>query len=473
MMKKLLISLSFLLTSIVSLAQQVPFYNHFLINPFVYNPAYTGYSDYTNISFVRNQRFSSFGSTAVGNYLTAEGAINKRRMGVGLTVASQSQGIQQQLMSSLNYAYRLTISDNSTLRFGVAGGVLDNRIDDSDISVEQQDDPYFTGLRHTAPVFDLNVGVLYTLGGFRLGLSVPQITGGKVKYASETGRGYYQLARHFMGSVEYDFRAGKKLVIRPNALVRYIPDAPFQYDLSAMLMLDNKIWISGTYKSEYAVQLNAGFRVWDFLRVGYSYELLTGSMKAYNTGTNHEIFIGFSFREKSEPVIERVEVEREVIRVDETAIRERDSLQVLKDSLESELRRALTERMNAEKLQRERDSLAKIAKPVVRPSASPQSDSDIQVAKGYRFRELDNTASPDGYYVITGVFSSTVNAQNALERNKTRYPSTYLVINEMNGWYYVVVHYSTEPAPARKVFYELKSKQSGKVWILNYRRPPE
>lgn len=459
--------------------QQVPFYNHYLINPFVYNPASTGASDYVNASFVRNQRYSSFGSTAINNYLTVEGPIAKGNMGLGLIVAHQNQGIQQQLMSSLNYSYRLKINENQNLRFGVSAGVLDNRIDYNQINAQDINDPYLTGLRPTAPVFDMNVGLLYTLKDLRIGISVPQIVGGKVKYAREKGRGYYQLERHYMMSLEYDFHVGQKLIIRPNAIARYLPNVPLQYDVTAMAMYDNKLWASATYKSDYAVQFNAGVRVLDLLRVGYSYELLIGSIKGYNTGMNHEIFLGLSFKGKREKEVEIVEKVVEVKVVDELAVKQRDSIQQLKDELENQLKRLLEDRAEKDRIQKEKDSLANqarvvepkvIPKPIdtVKPKVTKPAPEVIPVAKGYHFVNLDKSESPDGFYVITGVFSNRQNADLMLNKNLSEYPNSYLVINQTNNFYYVVILYSLDQELASKTFTDYKTKKRQKVWILNY-----
>lgn len=448
--------------------QQVPFYNHYLINPFVYNPASTGASDYVNASFVRNQRYSSFGSTAVNNYLTVEGPIAKGNMGLGLVVAHQNQGIQQQLMSSLNYSYKLKINDNQNLRFGISAGVLDNRIDYDQINAEEINDPYLTGIRQTAPVFDMNVGLMYNWKDLRIGISVPQIIGGKVKYAREKSRGYYQLERHYMMSLEYDFHVDEKMIVRPNAILRYMPNAPIQYDVTAMAIYNNMIWASATYKSDYAVQFNAGVRVLDFLRVGYSYELLIGSIKTYNTGMNHEIFLGFSFKGKREKEIQIVEKEVKV--VDDLAARERDSVQKLKDELEDRLKRLLEDQAQKDRLQREKDSLANLAKVTPVDTVKPKKTTPevIPVAKGYHFVNLDKSESPDGFYVITGVFSNRQNADLMLSKNQGEYPTSYLVINESNNYFYVVILYSLDQELATKTFNDYKTKKKQKVWILNY-----
>lgn len=452
------------------MGQQVPFYNHYLINPFVYNPACTGASDYVNASFVRNQRYSSFGSTAINNYLTVEGPISKGNMGLGLIVAHQTQGIQQQLMSALSYSYRLKINDDHNIRFGVSAGVLDNRIDYNQINAQDINDPYLTGLRPTAPVFDMNVGLMYNWKDLRIGISVPQIIGAKVKYAKERSRGYYQLERHYMMSLEYDFHAGEKVIIRPNAVMRYMPNVPFQYDVTLMALYNNMLWASATYKSDYAVQFNAGVRVWDFLRIGYSYELLTGSMKAYNTGTNHEIFLGFSFKGKREKEIQIVEKPVQVI--DDVAVKQRDSIQKLKDELESKLKKMLEDQAQKDRLQREKDSLSNIAKvtktDTVKPKSEPQEE--IPVAKGYRFINLDRSDSPDGYYVITGVFSNKQNADHVLSKSLAEYPDAYLVINEVNNYFYVVILYSLDQELATATYKDYKTKKKQKVWILNYKK---
>ncbi|WP_343604006.1 type IX secretion system membrane protein PorP/SprF [Fluviicola sp.] len=470
MSKRLLLFIIVCLCGGSLFGQQVPFYNHYLINPFVYNPAATGASDYVNASFVRNQRYSSFGSTAVNNYLTVEGPISKGNMGLGLIVAHQTQGIQQQLMSSLSYSYRLKINDDHNIRFGLSAGVLDNRIDYNQINAQEANDPYLTGLRPTAPVFDMNVGLLYNWKDLKIGISVPQLIGSKVKYAKERSRGYYQLERHYMMSLEYDFHAGEKVIIRPNAVMRYMPDVPFQYDVTLMGIYNNMLWASATYKSDYAVQFNAGVRVLDFLRVGYSYELLTGSMKAYNTGTNHEIFLGFSFKGKREKEIEIQKIEVKV--PDDLALKQRDSIQKLKDELENKLKKMLEDQAQRDRLQREKDSLANLAKVTPADTVKPKKEApeEIPVAKGYHFVNLDKSESPDGFYVITGVFSNRQNADHVLAKSLGEYPDTYLVINEANSYFYVVILYTLDQELATTTFKDYKTKKKQKVWILNYKK---
>lgn len=446
-----------------SYAQQVPLYNHYLINPFVYNPALTGNSEYINTAFVRNQRFSSFGSMAVNNYLTVEGAFNKDKMGLGIMVAHQTQGVQQQLMSTLNYAYRLKINEDHTIRFGFAAGVLDNRIDYSELNAEDVNDPYLMALRPTKPVFNLNVGLNYQWKNLQIGVAIPQIIGNKVEYANTSDRGYFQLERHYMGSVQYNWIIKDKWRIQPNALVRFMPNAPLQYDGGVQAWFNNKIWLGATYKSDYAVQFNAGVHLFDFVRVGYSYEYLIGKMRDYQTGVNHEVFVGFSFKSKKEKEIQIVEKEVKV--PDDIAARERDSVQRLKDELENQLREILAEK---DALKRKQDSLDMAAKNTTKPVAT--NPEEIPYAKGYKFVELDSTDSPDGFYIISGVYASKKNAESVLNSLKSRYSTAYLVVNLTNKYYYVVILHTLDQLEAMKTFTEYKKLSKSKVWILNYKK---
>ena len=71
-------------------AQQVPLYNHVVINPFVYNPAMAGASGDVNAFLVRNQRYASFATASVNNYLTIDGAFANQSAVFGVQVSNQT-----------------------------------------------------------------------------------------------------------------------------------------------------------------------------------------------------------------------------------------------------------------------------------------------------------------------------------------------------------------------------------------------
>jgi len=460
-------------------AQQVPFYNHYIMNPFVYNPAMAGYSGDVNTYFVRNQRYTAFNGGSINNYLTVEGAFMQDKAGIGLSVLHQKQGMQQQLGAGLTYAYKIRLTENQDLRFGITAGMLDNRLDVSSINVLQSTDPYLLQLRPNTTSFDMNAGLAYRFNSLKVGVAVPQVLGNKVTYSKEHSRGYYQLARHIMGSAEYDFHflADGALIVKPQALVRYIPGAPVQYDFTAHVEHNRFGWASVTYKSDYAVQFNAGVHIRKQLHVGFSYEYLIASMKSYSSGMNHEILIGYTFKDRgTREVIRTVEV-RDTVRIETIDRTQTDELLRRNKELEELLKQSLAEKKLADQQKDNADSLrlarerelanrpvdAQPVKPV-----NPQP-SQLEYAKGYRFVELDGTTSPDGVYVISGVFSSKPNAESTRQKNLANYPDTYLVINQKNGYYYVVILYTTDEALGRAEYKKYVRETGNKTWILKYR----
>lgn len=471
-------------------AQQVPFYNHNMINPFVFNPSMAGASGDLSAFLVRNQRYSGFNGASVNNYLSIDGSLLKGKGGFGVQVAHQTHGIQQQLSSSLTYAYGIRFRNAGSLRFGVTGGLLDNRIDIAAINVMDQNDPYLATMRAKVSSFNMNAGLTYRWKSLNVGLTVPQLLGNKVSYDKENSRGYYRLERHIMAMAQYDFSlsGNKSITFRPNAIVRFVPGAPIQYDLTAFVNHTKIGWASVGYKSDYSIQMNIGFHIMQQFKVGYSYEYLIGSMRNYSTGAHHEIMLGFVFNTKEKEVI--TVIEKEVIVKDTLELaestKENEELAKKNQELEEQLKKALAEKeqLAEEKKVLEEKQLSDAENKANKTSGAsgtpnagktngrPNSGlEEINIAKGYKFIELDSlkSNSPDGFYVVCGVFSSAQNANASLARNKKYFPDTYLVINQKNGYYYVILKYTTNQSEAVEIEKRYIRTVKKDAWVLNYR----
>ncbi len=473
-------------------AQQVPFYNHVVINPFVYNPAMAGASGDVNAYLVRNQRYASFSTASVNNYLTIDGAFAKQKAGFGVQVSNQTAGLQQQFAASLSYAYRIRLTKTQELRFGLNAGILDNRFDVKSINVEQLDDPYLVSMRPAVTSFDMNAGVAYSWNSLKIGLAVPQMIGNKVAFDKENSRGYYRLARHVLFSTSYDFPLTKSgmLSLKPVGFLRYVPGAPIQYDV--LLQFDHRKigWASAGYKSGYSVQMNVGFHVLKQFKIGYSYEYLVGSIKNYSSGAHHELMLGFKFgnpKRENIPVPDKSVAVTQPDTINQQLIERNKELEelLLKTLAEKEI---IKEQQNEliqqnKELQQEKEVLIVEVEKQKTPSTDtvatvpqkdPQKDPPVKplekipYAKGYRFIDLDLADSPDGFYVISGVFSSRKNADIALTKSLEDFSSSYLVINKKNGFYYVVILYTLDQEEATKMSKKYKRSTKKDAWILNY-----
>ena len=474
-----------------SISQQIPFYNHYFINPFVYNPAYTGNTENVNTYLVRNSRNSSFDGGAINNYLTVDGGIKDGKQGLGLSVIYQTQGIQQQLGAGLSYSYLMKINQNNSIRVGVQGGFLDNQLDASEINVEMSDDPFLQELSRNKLTYNGTFGLLYTFKKTRIGFSIPQLIGNKIEYGKGDSRGFYQLERHYMLNLsqQIDLTQDKNWSLTPNVILRYLPGLRPQYDV--LLQADHKkwAWLAVGYKSDYAVEMNIGIKVLKGLKIGYSYEYLVGSLNQYRSGVNHEILLGLTFnndkdkkriseleKQNDEILISKIQMEQ-VVSNDENQQIERNMM--LEDSLSrmNYLYNRQLEENKALKAEVEayRSSLNQVG-PEDEIDENFKTDIDsipedekIIRSSGYRFVDLQNLRAPSGYYLINGVFSSRSNAMSHLESTRMNgSPDAYLLLNKTNRFYYVILFYSSddrEVINARKIY---KKSNSIKTWVLEY-----
>lgn len=479
------------------LGQQVPFYNHYFLNPFVYNPAFTGYSDNVRASLVRNSRNGSFDGGAINNYLTVDAAFSEWNSGLGLMLVGQTHGIQQQFGGNLSYAYFLRINQDHRIRFGVQAGFMDNQIDESEINVEDQDDPYLQNLRKNKLAFNGMAGLAYEWKQLRVGFSIPQILGNKVTFGQDGSRGSYLLQRHYMASAAYSFEltSNGKWLLTPYFLTRFAPGLPYQFD--GLLRVEHKDWgwLSAGYKSDYAVEFNAGVRLFKSLEIGYSYELVIGSLNAYHSGMNHEFLLGYTFGKGGDSkrlaeleaknrqlANDKQEAEDRLRAMLEEKQRERDQFvkdslameQAMRDSLLAQEARnreleARNKELEAQNARLKQENEKPVEKPVVQ---NDEDDTQITKAKGYYFVELDQSESPNGYYVITGVFSNRSNAdtqkQLCLDNG---FNETRLVINKNTGLYYIVILLTPEKAKALETNRNYLKNVNKKTWVLNYDKP--
>ena len=490
-MNRLLLLLILAVTNNV-FSQQIPFYNHHFINPFIYNPAYTGYTENVNTYLVRNSRNSSFDGGAINNYLTVDGALKDGKFGLGLSVAYQTQGIQQQLGAGLSYSYLLKINDNNSIRAGVQIGFLDNQLDAAAINVEMTDDPFLQELSRNKLTYNGTFGLLYTWKTTRIGFSIPQLIGNKVEYGTGDNRGFYQLERHYMLNLSHQINLtkDKNWSLTPNVLLRYLPGLSPQYDVLVKADHRKWAWLAVGYKSDYAVEINAGVKVLNGLKLGYSYEYLIGSLNAYRSGMNHEILLGYTFKNNDKYKNRISELERQndellkskndleqVITNNELQLIERNLM--LEDSLTRlnflyNMLLVQNKELIAE-VETYRASLNQVAPEdeidenyTAETDIIPEDEKIIRSA-GYRFVDLKNLGAPSGYYLINGVFSSRSNAINHLESTKSEgNPDAYLLLNKTNHFYYVILFYSTDDRAAINARRQYAKTSTIKTWVLEY-----
>ncbi len=313
-MKKAVLTIFIVLLSIAANAQQIGAFSYTYYKPMLINPAFTGHNGYYNAMIISRTQWAGFKGAPQLNTVLLDGNLKNRNMGLGLGLLSDKRGISNRVGGNIYYSYRLKLNKDAFVMFGVSAGVVNQSFDFSKVITETYTDPMLLTNSQSKVTFDANAGFAIIWKTLQFGFSVPQLAGNKIVFKGDTTSSSYLQDRHYMGYVKYKIYLQKEkgISIDPQAIVRIVPNAPFQYDAILNFDWNDKFWVGATYKSKYAVAANAGFRIKQHFYVGYSYDFIVGNIGKYS-GMSHEIMLNFKFgkgdQKESAPIADREERE--------------------------------------------------------------------------------------------------------------------------------------------------------------------
>jgi type IX secretion system PorP/SprF family membrane protein len=302
-------------------AQQDVQFSQYVFSGLSVNPAYAGYKGDLYLNTIYRQQWSGFPGAPQTGGVSLDGLTHARdeRMGVGGQVMWDKLGPQEAVSIYGNYAYRIPLDDEGTRRLclGIAFGATQYSIDGTKIQYIDGNDPNIPTGKVSTLVPDARFGVYYYTPKFYAGASLLDM------FSLNMERRLYFSGNHqfttFKKTAHLYLTAGWLLDIsdnvklKPSVMVKEDFKAPTNTDINIFLLLANRLWIGGSYRTgvklwkKEAVQpglelKNAGSAILEFyaterLRLGYSYDFATNGLAGYQGGT-HEISIGLTFPDK-------------------------------------------------------------------------------------------------------------------------------------------------------------------------------
>ena len=296
-MKRVRNILLIIVLALGSRAQQVGMYNHYFFKPMVYNPAFAGAGTHCHAMLLSRAQWANFAGAPQLNIFTLDGPVKKNKIGLGATFMNDRRGITIRNSGSLAYSYRLSFNEQTYILLGLSAGVVSHAIDYNKAVAEDYSDPTLMGGMQQRTGFDASAGFAFIWKGLQIGAAAPQLLANRLNFVDDTTtRTYYTHARHYMASARYRITLSKEkdIGIAPQFLMRMAPAAPMQFDGNLTLDWADKFWLGATYKSNYAISINAGVWAYRRLAIGYSYEVITAGIGQY-AGISHEIMVNFKF----------------------------------------------------------------------------------------------------------------------------------------------------------------------------------
>lgn len=210
-MKKIIYSIALtVITALSANAQQLPLFSQYYYNPFLYNPGFTGTGDQANAYLIHRSQWKDMPGAPVTYALTVDGPVKERKIGLGLSLFNDQVDIFNRTGLYSSYSYRFAINSDHEITAGLSLGVIDNKIDYSRAIVNDVNDPLIYTDNRRKVTMDANFGVGYFWKDLRVGFSIPQLLGNKIKYLEEDKNVYTLLKRHFILSGQYKIMISEK-----------------------------------------------------------------------------------------------------------------------------------------------------------------------------------------------------------------------------------------------------------------------
>ncbi len=300
MKKYLLCFFLFLSVSSISYGQQMEQFTQYMFNLMSLNPGYAGANDAICATTLGRQQWMGFKdpdgeSTAPQTFLLSlDAPVRILHGGLGATIYQDQLGFEKTLGIKLGYAFHLKIG-SGRLQAGVRVGFIDKSIEFEKFRPIDVNDPLLVSPWQSNITMDFDFGLYYFVSQkYYFGMASSQLS---ETIIDNTGLGAdYALKRHFnfVGGYTYTFANNPAFQILPSFLVK-TDFASVQYDISALLRVNNKFWGGLNYRVQDAVSLLFGLN-WKSFKFGYSYDLTTSPMGAEGRSNGSmELMIRYCF----------------------------------------------------------------------------------------------------------------------------------------------------------------------------------
>ena len=273
-------------------------YNHYHINPFIINPAHTGFEGNTKLIFNFRNHWAGFPDApkALTFGLNAAPAAN---MGIGGLIYSENYGAANRFIGKLNYAYQFG-NENNKFALGLGGSYIQYSLDNAVFTdpYHQSPDPIINNSLNGRKFFSADLGFWGEFSKkYKIGIALPHLieTSLDNKNSSTTTPkedkpiGFVALVGAIYEVPSY------RITLEPSIGLRKISDVPFGTDLNIIArMLDDKLFGGFTYSfgpSWHRIMFLGGARV-DRFRFYYSYDQSYLDFQNYNNGS-HELTLSF------------------------------------------------------------------------------------------------------------------------------------------------------------------------------------
>ncbi|WP_445725716.1 PorP/SprF family type IX secretion system membrane protein [Flavobacterium sp.] len=295
-MKRIIIILVIFIAGInSSKAQQIPQFTQYMYNTISVNPAYAGSRGVMSIVALGRNQWVGFNGGPETETLSINSPLRNDKVGLGLSLINDKAGYENFTYIYGDFSYTINLNESVKLAFGIKAGATYYKLSDELYNgVEIGQDPYFDErLDRWNP--NIGAGLLLHTDKWYAGFSMPRFINHDVNNQTDYAA-LEQLHYYLIGG--YVFDLGQDVKFKPSVLGKYTQGAPISTDLTANFLFYEKLWLGGSYRAngkQAAFGALVDFQVTEQFRIGYTYEVPTGEIRPYTSGSQ-EILLMYEFR---------------------------------------------------------------------------------------------------------------------------------------------------------------------------------
>ncbi|NLP57430.1 type IX secretion system membrane protein PorP/SprF [Lutibacter sp. B1] len=295
-MKRLIIIIGLFIFGLeYSEAQQLPQFTQYMYNTISINPAYAGSREALSIVGLNRNQWVGFDGGPQTQTLSIHSPLRNEKIGLGLSLINDESGYEKLTLVYGDFSYTIQGSEELKISFGLKAGMTYYKLDDElYTSIDVTQDPFF---EDKIDRWDSNfgAGILLHTNKWYFGVSSPRL----INHDLNKDKEYKSLERvHYYALGGYVFDLNSTIKFKPSFMVKYLKGVPLSTDVTANFLFNEKFWLGASYRingEQRDFGALADFQVTDQFRIGYTYEIPTGDIRTYTSGS-HEILLMYEFR---------------------------------------------------------------------------------------------------------------------------------------------------------------------------------
>lgn len=279
-----------------TIAQQLPQFTSYQLNPFSYNPAFAGVDGTTQMNALIRNQWAGVNEAPETNVLNAYGLLHNEKMAIGGTAFKDAAGPDSRVGLSASYAYHLKVSEKMNLSLGLSLGLLQYRLDHTVIIPFDDGDPIFNSGILSSVVPTASFGAYLHGQDFYVSFAAPQILSSSFNVTDDLDNGllFGGLTNHFFLGGGYIKELSSDFDLEPSILLMYTQPAPIAIDVMTKVTYKDYIWSAVSYRLGDALSLYIGYDISEQFYIAYGHDFVVSELSSATSGSN-EFKLGFRF----------------------------------------------------------------------------------------------------------------------------------------------------------------------------------